>query len=101
MMYLSQRPDGVICQAAQSLVSAVLTIPGARCAHLGSQRRCCPGLYICRRHKSACIPAADGPASPPAGVTLCRDCTAFLPVAPIAVATVTTAECGDNERPRS
>lgn len=99
MMYLSQRPDGVICQAAQSLVTAVITIPGARCAHLGSQRRCCPDLYICRRHKSACMPTADGIACSPAGVTLCRDCTEFVPAVPIAPDSVTTAEYHDNERP--
>lgn len=78
MIYLSQRPDGVIVTGTQPhMVAARDEL--ISCQHLGSRRRCCPDLYICRRDRSACIPRADFSGATAAGVTVCRDCPSRRP----------------------
>lgn len=70
MIFLSQLPNGKVVTAQDA--------PGQQaplsCEHLGSRRKCCPDLWICRLSRRSCIPAPDFDRVVGKGVQLCRDC---------------------------
>jgi hypothetical protein len=67
MIFQRQLPDGTLLE---NILPPVLV----DCMHLGSQRKCCVDLWICRHDRSACIPNVNHHGPVGTSVRLCRGC---------------------------